>query len=94
MKKLLFVFTLLTGLASFSFAQTPAAPAKPATTKTSTAKPAAAKPATAKPATASNGVVLKKDGTPDKRYKSAPATSGPVKKDGTPDKRYKANKQH
>lgn len=33
-------------------------------------------------------VVLKKDGTPDKRYK----TSQHLKKDGTPDKRYKANK--
>ena len=75
MKKLLLVFAMLTGLISFSFAQTPAA------------KPAAA------PA-ASNGIVLKKDGTPDKRYKSTPATTGPVKKDGTPDKRYKANKKN
>jgi hypothetical protein len=30
-------------------------------------------------------VVLKKDGTPDKRYKQAEH----LKKDGTPDKRYK-----
>lgn len=39
---------------------------------------------------------MKKDGTPDKRYKmnkaATPATAGPMKKDGTPDKRYKANK--
>ena len=44
--------------------------------------------------TSSAGVVLKKDGTPDKRYKNAPsaAAAGPLKKDGTPDKRYKANK--
>ena len=31
---------------------------------------------------------LKKDGTPDKRYKE----NKHLKKDGTPDKRYKANK--
>lgn len=31
---------------------------------------------------------LKKDGTPDKRYKE----NKNLKKDGTPDKRYKANK--
>ncbi|WP_374441958.1 hypothetical protein [Epilithonimonas sp.] len=33
-------------------------------------------------------VKLKKDGTPDKRYKA----NKMLKKDGTPDKRYKANK--
>lgn len=33
-------------------------------------------------------VVLKKDGTPDKRYSS----SRKLKKDGTPDKRFKSNK--
>lgn len=32
---------------------------------------------------------LKKDGTPDKRYKN----SEHLKKDGTPDKRYKENKK-
>lgn len=94
MKKLLLVFSLLTAMISFSFAQTPATAAKPATTKTTAVKPAASKPAAAKPATANNGVVLKKDGTPDKRYKTAPATTGQVKKDGTPDKRYKANKKN
>ena len=36
-------------------------------------------------------VVLKKDGTPDKRYKNAKKTVV-LKKDGTPDKRYKENK--
>ncbi|TSJ35900.1 hypothetical protein FO440_23560 [Mucilaginibacter corticis] len=35
---------------------------------------------------------LKKDGTPDKRFKENKATKGPLKKDGTPDMRYKANK--
>ena len=32
--------------------------------------------------------MLKKDGTPDKRYKE----NKKLKKDGTPDKRYKVNK--
>jgi hypothetical protein len=36
----------------------------------------------------SKGPVLKKDGTPDKRYKE----NQKLKKDGTPDKRYKENK--
>jgi colicin import membrane protein len=34
-------------------------------------------------------VPLKKDGTPDKRYKTA--SKVPLKKDGTPDKRFKSN---
>jgi hypothetical protein len=41
------------------------------------------------------GEHLKKDGTPDKRYKEnkeAKPAAGPTKKDGTPDKRYKSNK--
>lgn len=37
-------------------------------------------------------VVLKKDGTPDKRYKNNKQTKVNLKKDGTPDKRYKENK--
>ncbi len=52
----------------------------------SDAKPAAEKK------TDANGVVLKKDGTPDKRYKAKAEDKGPMKKDGTPDKRFKANK--
>lgn len=42
---------------------------------------------------------LKKDGTPDMRYKENKAKkeeakpAGPLKKDGTPDKRYKSNKE-
>ena len=58
--------------------------AKPAAEK----KQDAVKPATAQP---SEGTVMKKDGTPDKRYKAKPA-GGKMKKDGTPDKRYKENK--
>ena len=40
---------------------------------------------------------VKKDGTPDMRYKEnkegAKPVEGPKKKDGTPDKRYKENKE-
>ena len=45
----------------------------------------------AKPVASVNPVVLKKDGTPDKRYNKIPA--GHVKNDGTPDLRYKKNKK-
>ncbi len=49
--------------------------------------------ATAK-TTNAQGVVLKKDGTPDNRYKNAAtAEKGPLKKDGTADLRFKANKK-
>jgi len=47
-------------------------------------------------ATAAPAGKMKKDGTPDKRYKEnkkeEAAAAGPSKKDGTPDKRYKENK--
>ncbi len=36
---------------------------------------------------------LKKDGTPDKRFKENKAPKVPLKKDGTPDKRFKENKK-
>lgn len=68
---------------------------KPATA-TVAATPATPKAKAATPAKPTNeqGQVVKKDGTPDKRYKDAPTTAkSPVKKDGTPDKRYKENKK-
>jgi hypothetical protein len=37
-------------------------------------------------------VKLKKDGTPDKRFKENKKAEVKLKKDGTPDKRFKANK--
>jgi hypothetical protein len=41
-----------------------------------------------------NTTPLKKDGTPDKRFKTnTDVAKGPLKKDGTPDMRYKANKK-
>lgn len=45
--------------------------------------------------TAASAQHLKKDGTPDKRYKenkAAATTTKHLKKDGTPDMRYKENK--
>ena len=83
MKKLFFLILAIVSLQFATFAQTKPAAAKPAT-KAATAKPA-------KAAKDSAGVVLKKDGTPDKRY-NKPATDH-VKKDGTPDKRFKENKK-
>lgn len=35
---------------------------------------------------------IKKDGTPDMRFKDNKKAKRPLKKDGTPDKRYKMNK--
>ena len=46
--------------------------------------------------TTSSGQKLKKDGTPDKRYKEnkeEAKPAGPTKKDGTPDMRHKSNKE-
>ena len=65
-----------------------------ATTHTTPSKPAGS---VAKKTTAAAPV--KKDGTPDMRYKAnqnAAKTAAPqhMKKDGTHDKRYKENKQH
>jgi len=81
MKKLVFIILAIMSLQLGSFAQTkPAKPAKPATAKTKAA---------ADTTKAKKDIVLKKDGTPDKRYKN----NAHVKKDGTPDKRYKENKK-
>lgn len=86
MKKLFTVLSLALGLGLASAQQvtpkatTKAAPAKEA--KMQTAKPAAK---AAKPAATNSAVKMKKDGTPDKRYKA----NEHLKKDGTPDKRYK-----
>lgn len=108
MKKLLLSALALVGFASFSIAQTaakaktyaPAAKPKMSVVKKDAAPATTAKVATlpaAKPA-ATTTTPVKKDGTPDKRFKAnknAPAAppAGPLKKDGTPDKRFKANKK-
>lgn len=85
MKKLLTALPILLGL-SFATAQQ----ARPATTTQQTVKVskttqrANGKTATTK-TTTKQTVQLKKDGTPDKRYKA----NKHLKKDGTVDKRYK-----
>ncbi len=81
MKKLFSLLTLLAFMATVGMAQVPA-------TKATSGKTAVQTKTTAAP--------VKKDGTPDKRYKAnqqpKPAVAGPLKKDGTPDMRYKNNK--
>jgi hypothetical protein len=57
---------------------------------TSSAQQAKAK--TTKTSTTETKTVMKKDGTPDKRYKQAESPKPVLKKDGTPDKRYKTSK--
>ena len=61
---------------------------KPGITKTATITNTAAIAKT-------NAPLLKKDGTPDKRFKTnQTVAASPLKKDGTADMRYKANKKH
>lgn len=79
MKKLLSVLSVVL-LLGFTTAQKANPKTETATSKTEKNKTVA----TAK----KEGVKLKKDGTPDKRYKANKS----LKKDGTPDKRYKENK--
>ena len=83
--------SIMLGLGLATAQQT--APATSTTThqivKTVKATKPAATATTAKPAsTGAPAVKMKKDGTPDKRYKE----NQKLKKDGTPDKRYKVNK--
>ena len=91
MKKLLSALSVILGLGLASAQQVaPKETAKMApvkATKMETAKKSeVAKPAmAAKPVATNSAVKMKKDGTPDKRYKA----NQHLKKDGTPDKRYK-----
>ena len=82
---------LIMGSPSFAQNKTAQPPVKKNTAPT--AKDATTvKAAEVKPAATTK---MKKDGTPDMRYKenkAAAKPAGPLKKDGTPDKRYKANK--
>lgn len=93
MKKLFFVFLSIMMLgAGYTNAQSKASKVK---VEKDITKPQDAK---ADPVKQTEGAKLKKDGTPDMRYKEnkaakeEPKPAGPTKKDGTPDKRYKANK--
>ena len=87
MKNLLTTLLLTFGLGMASAQATPAAATKQKAQKT---EKKATKSVEAQAAKVANtpDVKMKKDGTPDKRYKAAKT----LKKDGTPDKRYKANK--
>jgi hypothetical protein len=99
MKRLFILALALIGFGTAGFAQTAEKVKTNGTAKVHAAKKQAdakAEPAAAAAsATTQNAATkLKKDGTPDKRYKAnAAVAAGPVKKDGTPDKRFKANKK-
>lgn len=83
MKKLLSLLMLFAFITSAGMAQVPAKSTTASSSSTMQTK--------------KSGAMMKKDGTPDKRYKAnqmaKPVKAGPMKKDGTPDKRYKANKK-
>jgi hypothetical protein len=89
MKRIVIVLFFITGLFGFLNAG--------AQQKT-TSKKAAGKTATvqSKDSTAASKPGMKKNGTPDMRYKAnkglKTTSAGPLKKDSTPDMRYKANK--
>ena len=93
MKKLLTALSVILFLGSASAQQV--TPAKKEITppvksvKLQTAKTeASTKPAMAvKPAGTNSALKMKKDGTPDRRFKA----NQKLKKDGTPDKRFKEN---
>lgn len=85
MKNLMTALLLTFGVGLASAQTTPAATAKVVKKETKAKTTVEAK--AAKVANTPD-VKMKKDGTPDKRYKAAKT----LKKDGTPDKRYKANK--
>ena len=103
MKKLMLAFAMLLTLSTVSFAQTKqsgkkkektaAAPTASSAKQESTA-PVAPEMAQPAPSGKKAGPV-KKDGTPDKRFKANKATDTVVhkKKDGTADKRFKENKK-
>ncbi len=87
MKKLLIAFLFLMA-GSGMFAQTPK------TTKSTTTKEHKSSEMST---TTTSKAPVKKDGTPDMRYKSnkqsTTITTGPTKKDGSADMRYKSNKK-
>lgn len=92
MKTLLAIISLILGLGSVSAQQThPQSNTNSVTSKlqkmeTAEKKTVEKKAIQPQQMTISPAVKLKKDGTPDRRYKA----NQHLKKDGTPDKRYKA----
>lgn len=84
MKKLSsLLLALMLMVSGISFGQT----TKAAGTKVVTTQNKQTKEVKKETGKTSSAATLKKDGTPDKRYK----TNKKLKKDGTPDKRYKEN---
>jgi uncharacterized protein (DUF2147 family) len=88
------VLLCLMAVLGFAFASQAQEPAKKVVKTTKTVKknevPAVVEQKKVEKKVTKEGVVLKKDGTPDKRYKSKEKVV--LKKDGTPDRRYKVNK--
>lgn len=105
MKKIVYLLMAFIFVSGSSFAQNKAGKAvKDPAAKSAPALKAEPKPKTeAKPKAepkqeAKGATKLKKDGTPDMRYKENKEAGkkkpeGPMKKDGTPDMRHKANKE-
>ena len=95
MKKIIYILMALIMMGTNSFAQNK--DAKKQKAPAGTAKGATSKDAKdGKEAKGEKKPKLKKDGTPDMRYKEnkdAAKAGGPKKKDGTPDKRFKANRK-
>lgn len=89
MKKITSLFMGLVVFTSMTFAQNKMEPKK--AEKAPAAKVEKMEAAKPKPAKAP---AVKKDGTPDKRFKANKAEKAevPTKKDGTPDMRFKKNK--
>lgn len=96
---------IVTGVLAFLMGATIAVAQQPATStpEKQKAEHRAEKPGQKahKPAIDSTGRPMKKDGTPDKRFRENQENKdgkqqpqGPVKKDGTPDKRFKDNKEN
>lgn len=105
MKKLMLAFAMLLTLSTVSFAQAKPSGKKkdkteaaPVATSAKTARQQSTgttAPEVAKPAPSQKAGPVKKDGTPDKRFKANKSTDSIVhkKKDGTADKRFKENKK-
>jgi len=96
MKKLIFLLMAIVVIGNTTFAQGKAdKKAKPVTEKAASTKgdKKDGKKEGKKEDAGKTGGKMKKDGTPDMRYKeNKEKKAGPMKKDGTPDMRYKANK--
>ncbi len=89
MKKFLTALSVVLGLGLASAQQVAPASSSQQAPPAKTRKAVVTKETKTAPAAVENyGMKMKKDGTPDKRYKA----NQHLKKDGTPDKRYKGNR--